>query len=113
MVANMIMKLKIKQVISLGQNMVRLILIRPGLRNRIEPIPKTQEQKVAHDLAKQVQQAFGGMFPGIGGPAGISGQRDLTIDMQITEEEYSQMGRPGINETVQLEFKKVQEEYQV
>lgn len=49
----------------------------------------------------------------IGGPAGISGQRDLTIDMQITEEEYSQMGRPGINETVQLEFKKVQEEYQV
>ena len=109
----MIIKLKIKQVIDIGQNIVRLILSRPGLRNRIEPIPKTQEQKAAQDLAKQVKLVFGGMFPGspvIGGPTGILSHTDLTIDMQITEEEYSQMGRPGINETVQLDFKRVQEE---
>ena len=36
----MIMRLKVKQVVSLGQNMVRLILTRPSLKSRIEPIPK-------------------------------------------------------------------------
>ena len=107
------MELKVRQVISLGRNMVRLILTRPGLRSRIEPIPKTQEQKMAQDLAKQAQRVFGGMLPGsivIGGPAGAPTQGDLTVDMQITEDEYAQMGRPGINETVQIEINKIKEE---
>ncbi|HID17177.1 TPA: hypothetical protein EYP26_02665 [Candidatus Bathyarchaeota archaeon] len=87
--------------------MVRLILVRPGLRSRIEPIPETQEQKIAQDLAKQLQQVLGEIFPGgvvVGGPAG---RWDAIVDMQVTEEEYAKMGRPGINEMVRLEITKV------
>ncbi len=111
----MIVKMKVRQVISLGQNMVRLVLARHGLRGRVEPIPKTQEERMAQDLAKQAQRVFGGIFPGgivIGGPGvpGMHGRGDLTVDMQITEDEYVQMGRPGINEMVQLEISTVSEE---
>jgi len=111
----MIMRLKVKQVVSLGQNMVRLILTRPSLKSRIEPIPKTQDQKMAQDLTKQVQQAFGNIFPGnivVGGPGGMHGAAELTIDMHVSDEEYSEMGRPGINEIIHLEFKKTDDQNQ-
>jgi hypothetical protein len=109
----MTLKLKVKQVISLGQNMVRVILTRPGLRSRVEVIPKTQEQKMAQDLAKQAQQVFGNIFPGgmvIGGPMGGQSHGDLTVDMMITDDEYTQMGRPGINDIVQIDITKITDE---
>ncbi|MGQ9543368.1 MAG: hypothetical protein ACUVTM_04690 [Candidatus Bathyarchaeia archaeon] len=104
--------MKVRQVVSLGDNMIRLILARPSLGSRVEPIPKTQEQRLIQDLTRQIQQVFGNIYPGgviIGGPAGVFSQADLTVEMQVTEEEYAQMGRPGINETVQLELRKVAE----
>ena len=107
----MILRLKVIQVISLGQNMVRLILTRPGLRSRVEPIPKSEEQKMMQDLTKQVTNAFGGLIPGgvvVGGSPFSQG--DAKIDMQISSEEYEQLGRPGINETVQLELNKIKNE---
>ncbi|MEM2982551.1 MAG: hypothetical protein QXI59_01930 [Candidatus Bathyarchaeia archaeon] len=106
----MILRLKVRQVVSLGDNMIRLILARPSLSGRVEPIPKTQEQRLIQDLTRQIQQVFGSIYPGgiiIGGPAGTLSQSDLTVEMLVTEEEYAQMGRPGINETVQLELKRV------
>ena len=111
----MIMRLKVKQVVSLGQNMVRLILTRPSLKSRIEPIPKTQEQKMAQDLTNIVQHAFGKIFPGsvvVGGPGGMPGTGELTIDMHVSDEEYTEMGRPAINEIVHLEFKKTEDQTQ-
>jgi len=107
------LRLKVRQVVSLGDNMIRLILARPSLSGRVEPIPKTQEQKIIQDLTRQIQQVFGSIYPGgiiIGGPAGALSQSDLTVEMLLTEEEYAQMGRPGINETVQLELRRVKEE---
>ncbi len=109
----MIMKLKVRQAITLGQNMVRLVLIGPGLRSRVEPIPKTHEQKMAQDLAKHAERIFGSIVPGgivAGGPVGSPIQGDLMVDMQITEDEYAQMGKPGINETIRVEINKMKEE---
>ena len=40
----------------------------------------------------------------------IDTQGDAKIDMQISNEEYEQLGRPGINETVQLELSKIKNE---
>ena len=91
--------------------MVHLTLTRPGLRSRVEPILQTQEQGVAQDVSRHVQQVFGAMFPRgviIGGPATVT--QGTIIEMQITEDEYAQMGRPGINETVRLEVKRIEEE---
>ncbi len=70
---------------------------------------------MAQDLTKQVQHAFGNIFPGsvvVGGPGGMPGSGELTIDMHVSNEEYSEMGRPGINEVVHLEFKKTDDQTQ-
>ena len=102
----MILELKVNQVMSLGDGMVRLLLVRRGLKTRIEPISQTEEQRMAQSIASQVQQAMGTVFPGgviIGGvPSGP--QWDARIDMQITEEEYQQLDRPGINDTIRMEI---------
>jgi hypothetical protein len=104
----LILELKVNQVMSLGDGMVRLLLVRRGLKTRIEPISQTEEQRMAQSIASQVQQAMGTVFPGgviIGGvPSGP--QWDARIDMQITEEEYQQLGRPGINDTIRMEIDK-------
>ena len=44
--------------------MVRLLLVRRGLKTRIEPISQTEEQRMAQSIASQVQQAMGTVFPG-------------------------------------------------
>ena len=104
----MMLELKVNQVMSLGDGMVRLLLVRRGLKTRIEPINQTEEQRMAQSIASQMQQAMGTVFPGavvLGGAPG-SPQWDAKIDMQITEEEYQQLGRPGINETIHLQIDK-------
>jgi hypothetical protein len=109
----MIIRLTVKHVLTLGQNMVRLILTRPSLRSRIEPLSKTKEQRMREDLIKQAQQRFGSIIPRsvvVRGPAKTIGkQDDLTVDMQITEDEYNQMGRPSINDTAQLDINTLKE----
>jgi hypothetical protein len=104
----LILELKVNQVMSLGEGMVRLLLVRRGLKARIEPINQTEEQRVAQSIASQVQQAMGTAFPGtvIVGGAPSGPQWDARIDMQITEEEYQQLGRPGINDTIHMEIDK-------
>ena len=49
----MILELKVNQVMSLGNGMVRLLLVRRGLKTRIEPINQTEE---ARDLDSQIVQ---------------------------------------------------------
>jgi hypothetical protein len=102
------LELKVNQVMSLGNGMVRLLLVRRGLKTRIEPINQTEEQRMAQSMASQMQQAMGTAFPGtviIGGAPGGQ-QWDARIDMQITEEEYQQLGKPGINDTIRIEIDK-------
>ncbi len=93
---------------SVGDGTVRLILVRRGLKARIEPIPQTEDQRMVQSIATQVQQVMGTVFPGgvIVGGVGGGPQWDARIDMQITEEEYHQLGRPGINDTIQMEINK-------
>jgi len=105
---SLMLELKVNQVMSLGNGMVRLLLVRPGLKTRIEPINQTEEQRMAQSIASQMQQAMGTAFPGaviVGGAPGGS-QWDARIDMQITEEEYQQLGKPGINDTIRIEINK-------
>ena len=104
----LILELKVNQVMSLGEGMVRLLLVRRGLKTRIEPISQTEEQRMAQSIASQVQQAMGTAFPGavIVGGAPSGPQWDAKIDMQITDEEYQQLGRPGINDTIRMEIDK-------
>ncbi len=102
------LELRVNQVMSMGEGMVRLLLVRRGLKARIEPINQTEEQRIAQSIAGSVQQAMGTAFPGaviVGGAPG-GPQWDARIDMQITEEEYQQLGRPGINDTIHMEIDK-------
>ena len=102
------LELKVNQVMSVGDGTVRLLLVRRGLKARIEHIPQTEEEKVAQSIATQVQQVMGTVFPGgviVGGAVG-GPQWDARIDMQITEEEYQQLGKPGINDTIRMEISK-------
>ncbi len=95
-------------MMSMGDGTIRLLLVRRGLKARIEPIPQTEEQKIAQSIATQVQQVMGTVFPGgviVGGTVG-GPQWDARIDMQITEEEYQQLGKPGINDTIHMEINK-------
>jgi 3-oxoacyl-ACP reductase-like protein len=104
----LILELKVNQVMSVGDGTVRLLLVRRGLKARIEPISQTEEQKIAQSIAAQVQQVMGTVFPGgviVGGAAG-GPQWDARIDMQITEEEYQQLGKPGINDTINMDISK-------
>ena len=104
----MILELQVSQVMSLGDGMVRLLLVRRGLKSRIEPIAQTEEQRIAQSIATQVQHVIGTVFPGgvvVGGTPGTR-QWDALVDMQITEEEYQELGRPGINDTIRMEVNK-------
>ncbi|MEM2921682.1 MAG: hypothetical protein QXF26_05120 [Candidatus Bathyarchaeia archaeon] len=106
------LELKVNQVLGLPNGMVRIILLRRGLKARVEPIPKTEEEKVAQKVISQVSQALSSMFPGgviIGGqyPAGASW--DARIEMDVTSEEYEQMGKPGINDTLIVEVSLIQQ----
>jgi len=102
------LELKVHQVLGLPNGMVRMILLRKGMKARIQPIPKTEEEKVVQKVIGQVSQSLGAMFPGgvvIGGPAPSTETWDARIEMDVTFEEYDQMGKPGINDTISFEVK--------
>ena len=103
------LELKVQQVVGLPNGMVRLILLRRGLKARIEPIPQTEEQRIAQNVINQMQQALGTAFPGaviVGGRGPTLGQWDARIDMEITQEEYEELGKPSINDTILLDLSK-------
>jgi hypothetical protein len=103
------LELKVQQVIGLPNGMVRLILLRRGLKARIEPIPQTEEQRIAQNVISQLQQSLGTAFPGaviVGGHGPTSSQWDARIDMEITQEEYEELGKPSINDTILIDLSK-------
>jgi len=105
----MLLELKVQQVMNLGNEMVRIILLRRGLKARIEQIPRTEEQRMAQNIISQIQQALGTTFPGavvVGGPGSTGSQWDARIDMEITEDEYRELGKPGINDIILIEVSK-------
>ena len=106
----MLIKLKVQQVSSLSSGMVRLILVRPGIKTKIQPIPRSEEQKMVQDMVDRVQQTFEENFPGGvivgGGPTTIGKKWDALIDMQMTEDEYDQLGKPSIGDILELEINK-------
>jgi hypothetical protein len=105
----LLMEMKVHQVMGLGEGMVRMVLVRRGLKARIEPIGKTEEQRMAEEIATRIQQAFEGAFPGgliVGGPVPPGRQWDAKVDMVITEEEYERLGKPSINDTITIEMSK-------
>jgi hypothetical protein len=104
------LELKIQQVIGLPNGMVRLILLRRGLKARIEPIPQTEEQRIAQNVISQIQQSLGTAFPGaviVGGHGSTSGQWDARIDMEITQEEYEELGKPSIGDAIVIDLSKL------
>jgi len=109
----LMLEMRVQQVLSVGNGMVKLIMFRRSLRSRIEPIPQTEEQRMAMNLAQQIQQTLGKIFPGgvvVSGPGPVSfgggEQWDARVEMDITEEEYAQLGKPGINDVVHIEATK-------
>lgn len=103
------LEMKVHEVVGLGNGMVRLVLIRRGLKARIERIPRTEEQRVAESITKQIQQAFGGAFPGaviVGSPFSSGESWDARVVMEITEEEYAQFGKPSLNDIIQIDAQK-------
>ncbi|MCW4032232.1 MAG: hypothetical protein NWF08_02440 [Candidatus Bathyarchaeota archaeon] len=105
-------ELKVQQVSSISKGMVKLMLIRHGMKAKIQPIPHDEEQKVVQDMVSRVQQAMEDTFPGgvmIGGPTPLGKKWDAVIDMQITEDEYSQLGKPGIGDIIEIEINKAKE----
>ncbi len=105
----MMLRLKVHQVMSLGNGMVRLMLVRRSLKARIQPLPRSEEQRVAEDITSKIQQAFETVFPGgavVGGPIPSGGRWDAKIDMTVTEEEYEELGKPGINDTIDIDIGK-------
>jgi|YelNatPaOPRAMG01_1025707.scaffolds.fasta_scaffold154180_2 hypothetical protein len=102
------MSLRVHQVMSLGEGMVRLILVRRSLKARIQPLPRSEDQRIAEDIASKLQQAFEAVFPGgivVGGPMPLGGQWDAKVDMMITEDEYRELGKPGINDILEIDMK--------
>ncbi len=94
---------------SLGNGMVRLILMRPSLKARVQPLQRSEEQKIAEDITSKMQKAFESIFPSgtiVGGPALPGGQWDAKIDMTITEHEYDEYGKPGINDMIDIDIRK-------
>ena len=103
------LELKVQQVIGLPNGMVRLILLRRGLKARIEPIPQTEEQRVAQNVIGQIQQALGTTFPGaviVGGHGSTPSHWDARIDIEITQEEYEELGKPSINDIILIDLSK-------
>ncbi len=94
--------------------MVRLVLVRSGIKTKIQPIPHSEEQKMVQDMVSRVQQAFEDTIPGGviigGGQTPIGKKWDAVIDMQMTEEEYDQLGKPGIGDILELEINKEKSE---
>lgn len=109
----MMLELRVHQVMSLGNGMVRLILIRRSLKARIEPIAQTEEQRMAQTIATQLQQTLGRVFPGGvvvsggGSMPAIGEQWDAKIDMEITEQEYNELEKPGINDMIRIDASKI------
>lgn len=102
-------RLKVQQVSSLSSGMVRLLLVRQGIKARIQPIARSEEQKVVQDVVSRVTQAFEDTFPGgviVGGPNPSGKKWDAVIDMQITEDEYTQLSKPGIGDLIDIEINK-------
>jgi len=105
-------ELKVQQVSSISKGMVKLMLIRHGMKARIQPIPHDEEQKVVQDMVSRVQQALEDTFSGgvmIGGPTPLGKKYDAVIDMQITEDEYTQLGKPSIGDIIEIEINKAKE----
>lgn len=93
---------------SLGGGMVRLVLVRRSLKARIQPLPRSEDQRIAEDIASKLQQAFEAVFPGgivVGGPMSSGGEWDAKVDMMITEDEYRELGKPGINDILEIDLK--------
>jgi hypothetical protein len=107
--------LKVQQVSSLSRGMVRLVLIRHGMKTKIQPIPQSEDQKMVQDMINRVQHAFEENFPGGvivgGGPTQIGKKFDAVIDMQITEEEYNQLGKPSIGDILEIEMNKERNDF--
>ena len=107
-------RLRVQQVSSLSSSMIRLLLVRPGIKTKIQPIPRSEEQKMVQDMVNRVQQTFEDNFPGGvivgGGPTPIGKKWDAVIDMQMTEDEYVQLGKPGIGDILELEINKEKSE---
>lgn len=100
--------MRVHQVMSLGNGMVRLLLVRRSLKARIQPLPRSEEQRIAEDITSKLQQAFEAIFPGgivVGGPMPAGGRWDAKIDMMITEEEYRELGKPGINDILEIDIR--------
>ncbi|KON28288.1 hypothetical protein AC481_02130 [miscellaneous Crenarchaeota group archaeon SMTZ-80] len=108
--------LKVQQVSSLSRGMVRLVLARHGIKTKIQPIAQNEEQKMVQDMVNRVQHAFEENFPGGvivgGGQTPIGRKFDAVIDMQITEDEYSQIGKPGIGDIIEFEINKEENDLQ-
>lgn len=105
-------ELKVQQVSSLPKDMVKLMLVRHGMKAKIQPLPRDEEQKIVQDMVGRVQQAFEDNFPGgimVGGPTPLGKKWDAVIDMQITKDEYDQLGKPSIGDIIQLEINKEKE----
>ena len=105
-------ELKVQQVSSISKGMVRLMLIRHGMQTKIQPITHDAEQKTIQDMVSKVQQAFEDTFPGgvmVGGPSQIGKKWDAVIDMQITEDEYTQLGKPSIGDIIEIDINKAKE----
>jgi hypothetical protein len=97
----LLMELRVHQVMGLGGGMVRMVLVRRGLKARIEPIGKTEEQRVAEEIAARIQQAFEAAFPGglvISGP--IPAGRAMGREGRYGD------NRGGIREAGQAEHKR-------
>ncbi len=113
----MLLEMKVQQVLAMGNGMIKLILLRRSLKSRIEPIPQTEEGRMAQNMAQQIQQTLGKLFPGgvvVSGGPGAAGaafggeQWDARIEMDITEEEYTQLGKPGINDIIKIDAAKLE-----
>jgi len=83
--------------------------MRPSLKARVQPLQRSEEQKIAEDITSKMQQAFESVFPSgtiVGGPTSPGGQWDAKIDMTITEQEYEEYEKPGINDMIDIDIKK-------
>jgi len=96
----MMLELKVKHVMNAGNGLVCLLMIRKALKTRIEPINQTDEQRLARQMGSQIQQVVAIMTPQFH----MNEPWDARIDMQITEDEYRQMGNPTINDTIRIEL---------
>jgi len=97
-------ELKVLQVVSLAEiGMVKMLLLRRGLKDRITPLLQSEEQKIAQVIIGQVSHFGGPPEILLGRGPFPQPQWDARIDMEITNEEYEELGKPGINDTILIE----------